>query len=225
MKITWLGQAGLLMEHNGAVIMSDPYLSDCVKKVNPRNYRRQPILDSLFDIKPDIMIFTHDHLDHYDPETAERFINNKSSVTVLSPVSVYSKVTRIGDDNNYVVFNRGTSWTEKGITFTSVRAEHSDPHAIGVIIDIGEKKYYITGDTLYNEEIFEDIPDDIFAVFIPVNGKGNNMNMDDAKRFCKRIGPEFVVPYHCGMFDNIDLSLFEYKNKIVPEIYKEIKFL
>ena len=33
------------------------------------------------------------------------------------------------------------------------------------------------------KEIFDDIPDDIYAVFLPVNGAGNNMNMTDAKRF------------------------------------------
>ena len=64
MKITWLGQAGLLFEQNGIKIMIDPYLSDSVEKINPKNYRRVAVKESLFDIKPDIMIFTHNHLDH-----------------------------------------------------------------------------------------------------------------------------------------------------------------
>ena len=67
MKITWLGQAGLLLRANDAVIMIDPYLSNSVEKVNAANYRRTPIKQSVFDITPDVMIFTHDHLDHYDP--------------------------------------------------------------------------------------------------------------------------------------------------------------
>ena len=92
-----------------------------------------------------------------------------------------------------------------------------------MIIDDGDKKYYITGDTLYNEEIFDDIPNDIYAVFLPVNGVGNNMNMTDAKRFCERVNPKFAVPLHCGMFDNIDMNKFGYKNKAVPKIYEEIK--
>lgn len=77
MKITWLGQAGLMFENYNVKIMIDPYLSDSVKKVNPENYRRVPISESLFDTKPDIMVFTHNHLDHYDPETVTKFINNK----------------------------------------------------------------------------------------------------------------------------------------------------
>ena len=95
---------------------------------------------------------------------------------------------KIGGNNNYALFNRHTSWTESGIKFTAVKAEHSDITPIGVIIDDGEKKYYITGDTLYNEEIFSDIPGDIHCIFLPVNGVGNNMNMADAARFAKKTG-------------------------------------
>jgi len=115
-------------------------------------------------------------------------------------------------------------WTESGISFTAVKAEHSDEYAIGIIVDDGNKKYYITGDTLYNKEIFKDVPDDIYAVFLPVNGAGNNMNMEDAQRFCERICPKYAVPIHCGMFDNIDMNKFGFKDKVVPEIYKEVVF-
>lgn len=223
MKITWLGQAGLLFEIADFKIMIDPYLSDSVEKINPKNYRRYGVDESFFDIKPDIMIFTHNHLDHYDPETVCRFITPETNIIVLAPTSVWNEVRKIGGNNNYVRFNRHTTWTERGIKFTAVKAEHSDITPIGVIIDDGEKKYYVTGDTLYNDDIFADIPDDIYAVFLPVNGVGNNMNMTDAKNFCERINPGVAVPIHCGMFDELDMNKFEYKNKIVPKIYEKIE--
>ena len=223
MKITYLGQAGLLFEKNNFKIIVDPYLSNSVVKVNPNNYRRQPIDESLFDLRPDVMIFTHDHLDHYDPETAEVYLKKYSNMTILSPTSVYQKAVKLGNFNNYICFNRYTRWTQNGVTFTSVRAEHSDPFAIGVIIDDGEKKYYITGDTLYNEDIFNDIPDDIDVLFLPINGLGNNMNMIDAQDFAKKVNPKIVVPFHVGMFDEMTADEFQANNKIIPEIYKEIK--
>lgn len=221
-KITWLGQAGLLLEKGDFKIMIDPYLSDSVAKANPKNHRRVAADESFFDRKPDVMIFTHDHLDHYDPETVKHFITADSGITVLTPSSVWSEVRKLGGDNNYVLFNRHTTWTEKGIVFTAVKAEHSDPASIGVIINDGEKKYYITGDTLYNEEIFEDIPKDIYALFLPVNGVGNNMNMADAARFAERIHAKKVVPLHIGMFDTLTADDFICENKIIAEIYKEI---
>ena len=223
MKIIWLGQAGLLFIKNGFKIMIDPYLSDSAEKINPASFRRQAVDESLFEIKPDVMIFTHNHLDHYDPETVCRFISADTNIVVLSPASVWQEVRKIGGGNNYIQFNRHTVWTENGIKFTAVKAEHSDISAIGVIIDDGDKKYYVTGDTLYNEEIFGDIPNDIYAVFLPVNGVGNNMNMTDAARFAKRINAERTVPMHIGMFDEITADEFDCETKIIANIYEEIK--
>ena len=221
MKITYLGQAGLLFEKDGFKIMIDPYLSDSVEKINPKNYRRVPVDESFLKIKPDVMIFTHNHLDHYDPETVSHFIDENSNTTVLAPKSVWDEVRKIGGNNNYILFNHHTEWTEKGIRFTAVKAEHSDITPIGVIIDDGERKYYVTGDTLYNEDIFADIPSDIYALFLPVNGVGNNMNMTDAARFAKRINAERTVPIHIGMFDELAADEFDCKNRVIPEIYKE----
>ena len=69
MKITWLGQAGLLMETGGKIVLIDPYLSNSVAKVNPLNDRRVPVEEQFLHIKPDVIICTHNHLDHVDPET------------------------------------------------------------------------------------------------------------------------------------------------------------
>ena len=82
-KITWIGQAGLLFEHKGYKIMLDPYLSESVVKVNPKNYRRVEVDESLFDIKPDIMIFTHNHLDHLDVEAIDEMPRGQVFITTL----------------------------------------------------------------------------------------------------------------------------------------------
>lgn len=224
MKCIWLGQAGLWFEYEQLKIMIDPYLSDSVKTINPKNYRRVPIREEMFKLKPDVMIFTHNHLDHYDPETVRKFLGSNTAVTVLAPTSVWNEVRKIGGNNNYVLFDRHTEWTQDNTRFSAVLAVHSDYSAIGVLMETEGKIYYITGDTLYNTDIFEDLPQDIFAVFLPVNGVGNNMNMTDAKRFCERIQTRFAVPMHCGLFDEINMHEFAYENKVVPEFYQEIMF-
>lgn len=223
MKCIWLGQAGLLLEIKNLTIMIDPYLSSSVEAINPNNYRRIPVDEKFFDVKPEVMVFTHNHLDHYDPETVNRFITEHSEILILAPLSVWTDVRKIGGNNNYVMFNRHTEWTERGVKFSAVKSEHSDEYAIGVIIDDGEKKYYITGDTLYNEEIFADIPDDIYALFLPVNGVGNNMNMVDAARFAKRIKAKKVIPVHIGMFDNLSSENFNIENKVALSVYSSVE--
>jgi len=223
MKCTWLGQGGLLFEKDGFQIMIDPYFSNSVEKVNPKNYRRLPVKEGYLKLRPHVMIFTHNHLDHYDPETVPYFLNGESRVVVLAPGSVWETVRKIGGENNYVLFNRHTVWTEGGVRFTAVMAAHSDSTPIGVILDDGEKKYYVTGDTLYNEEIFSDLPEDIDTVFLPVNGVGNNMNMTDAAAFAKRVGAKRTIPIHIGMFDCLDPEDFTCENKYVPKVYEEFE--
>ncbi len=212
-----------MFECNGKRLIVDPYLSNSVEKINPNNYRRQPIDDRFLRTKPNVLIFTHNHLDHYDEETVKAYLGEGSNTLVLSPNSVWQEVRRFGGKNNYVQFNRGTVWSEGEFVFYAVKAEHSDREAIGVIISCAGKNYYVTGDTLYNEEIFADLPAEIDVVFLPINGVGNNMNVVDAKKFAERIKANKVVPLHFGLFDEMTGNELDLPNKIIPQIYKEIE--
>lgn len=222
MKITWLGQAGLLFDTGKTKVMIDPYLSNSVEAINPNNWRRVAVDESLFAIKPDVMLFTHNHLDHYDPDTVKRFITADTQMLVLAPSSVWGEVRKIGGKNNFVLFDRHTLWTENDISFYAVKAQHSDAFAIGVVIKAEGKTYYVSGDTLYSTEIFSDLPEDIDVAFLPINGVGNNMNMTDAAAFAQKIGAKQVVPLHIGLFDELTAEGFDIPNKVVPQFYKEI---
>lgn len=221
-KVTWLGQAGIMFETCDLTIIIDPYLSDSVGKINPKNKRRVPVDEKFLKIVPDILVCTHNHLDHTDPETLKFYLENEKSIYVMAPQSAWDEARKFGGNHNYIRFNRHSEFTVGDVVFKAVRAEHSDVHPIGVIIEAENKRFYITGDTIYNTENFEDIKEKIDVVFLPVNGVGNNMNFADAKRFCEKISPKIAVPMHCGLFDDIDMHKWEYEKKVVPEFYKEI---
>lgn len=225
MKYTFLGQAGIFIESGEVKVIVDPYLSDSVCKVNPKNYRRCPIDKSYFDIEPDLLLITHNHLDHYDPESAPVFLAKEKPITVLGPTSVWNEARKNGGCHNYVEFNAGTEWTEKGLRFTAVKAIHSDPFAIGFVIEelASGEKAYLTGDTLYSRTLLDNLPSGLDVIFLPINGVGNNMNMTDAARLAKDSGARVAVPIHFGMFDELDPSGFDLQNAVIPEIYKEVK--
>lgn len=224
MKITWLGQAGLLLEKGNTKVLIDPYLSDSCERLNPNSKRRMPIDQRLFDLRPDMILCTHNHMDHQDPDTLERYLSGDTPVTVLCTENGFPAIREFGGEHNYVMFRPGTRWTEKGLRFTAVPAEHSEVTAVGALIEDGERKYYVTGDTLYNSRIFPWLPKDLFAVFLPVNGVGNNMNMEDAAAFAKETGAKWVVPLHWGMFDSLDPRALAADNVLIPKIYQEITF-
>lgn len=223
MKITWLGQAGLLFETCGKTIVIDPYLSDSVAKVNPKNYRRFPVDEHYLNIKPDIIICTHNHLDHLDKETLDHYFTDDRSMMVFAPNGGWQELRTYGGNHNYILFNAGTEWNEGSIRFRAVAAEHSDPGAIGVLLTAEEKTYFITGDTLYSERVFASFPDEeIEAVFLPINGVGNNMNAADASRFAARVGAKYAVPVHFGLFDELTADEFAHPGKVVPKAFEEI---
>lgn len=218
MVVQWLGQAGLLLEIAGLKVLVDPYFSDSVAKVNPNNYRRIPVKEEWFDTEPDVLIFTHDHLDHFDPETAEKFLAKDKPLLVLSPASVWQKARKYGGMHNYVQFNAGTEWTEQGVHFRAVPANHSDDFAIGVVISVGGKTCYISGDTLYDRKVIEAVGRGVDVAFLPINGVGNNMNAVDADRFANAIGAKLFVPIHYGLFDSLDPTLPENPRKHIIKV-------
>jgi L-ascorbate metabolism protein UlaG (beta-lactamase superfamily) len=160
-----------------------------------------------------------------DKETLCHYLTENSRVLTLSPTDSWQELRAFGGlNNNYVLFNAGTTWTEGEVRFLAVKAEHSDKHAIGVIICAEGKNYYVTGDTLYSEKVFESLPNlSLEAVFLPINGKGNNMNFIDAARFVSRTKAKYAVPMHIGTFDDLSATNWEVENKIIPKLYEEIQ--
>ena len=225
MKITWLGQAGLLFETDGKKILIDPYLSDNVKNFEPQNYRRVPVDESFLALKPDVIVVTHNHLDHLDKETLKYYLTEDAEALVLAPNGGWQELRKFGGKSNYVLFNTGTEWTVGAVRFRAVKAEHSDPCAIGVIVSAEGRDYYVTGDTLYNEQVLASLPKtELFAVLLPINGKGNNMNAVDAARFAAQTGAKYAVPLHFDLFDTIDPTIFVAQNRIIPQIWQDIVF-
>ena len=228
MKITWLTQSGLLFENGNITVMVDPYFSDSVGEVNPEKRRRVPIDETYLEKTPDVILITHEHLDHLDPQTIEKILANaKKTITFLAPQNAYQKLSKYGGIHNYVMLNPHSVWSERGITFYAVHAEHSDRTAVGFILDDGEKTYYVSGDTLYNydviDEVLELVEDGVDCAFLPINGKGNNMNAKDAADFAYEIDAKCAVPVHYGLFDSIDPTAFDFDDALILEPFNPVE--
>ena len=146
---------------------------------------------------------------------------------MLAGKNAYTHLLELGFEHNYVLLSPHSVWSEGGVTFYSVHAEHSDRGAVGFIIDDGERTFYISGDTLYNYDVIDDVldlaPDGVDFAFLPINGVGNNMNARDAADFAYEIGAKSAVPLHYGLFDDIDPKEFDFEDSVILEPYKETK--
>ena len=227
MKVTWLTQAGLLFENSKIKIMVDPYLSNSVGERDPKKNRRIAVDEKFLSVTPDVLLITHDHLDHLDPATLGKILDTDKTITVLAPENAYKRLLELGGPHNYVLLAPHSVWSEGGVTFYAVHAEHSDRTAVGFIIDDGKETFYVTGDTLYNYDVIDDVldlvEDGVDWVFLPINGVGNNMNAKDAADFAYEIGAKSAVPLHYGLFDSINPATFDFEEAVLLEPYKETK--
>ena len=226
MKLTWLTQAGLLFKTDTLTIMVDPYLSNSLGERDEKKNRKIPVDERYLSLTPDILLITHEHEDHLNDATLKKILNTDKPITVLAPKNAYFKLREYGGAHNYVLLNPHSVWTEGDITFYAVHAEHSDPTAVGFIIDDQKKTYYISGDTLYNYDVIDDVldlvEDGVDYAFLPINGRGNNMNAHDAADLAYEIDAKQAIPLHYGLFDSITPADFDFEDKIILEPYKEI---
>ena len=228
MKVTWLTQAGFLFESSRLQILVDPYLADTMGEINPKKARKIPVDERYFNAKPDLILITHDHVDHCNEETLKRFIEGSDkTITILASESAYKHLLPLADDHNLVLLAPHTVWSEGGITFYSVHAEHSDRSAVGFILDDGKKTYYVSGDTLYNYDVIDDVldlvEDGVDYAFLPINGRGNNMNAKDAADFAYEIGAKNAIPTHYGLIDSIDPESFDFEDRIILKPYEAVE--
>ena len=228
MKVTWLTQAGFLFKNSRLQVLVDPYLADTMGEINPKKARKIPVDESFFDIKPDLILITHDHVDHCNEETLKKFLSvSEKTITILASESAYKHLLPLAEDHNLVLLAPHTVWSEGGITFYSVHAEHSDRSAVGFILDDGKKTYYVSGDTLYNYDVIDDVldlvEDGVDYAFLPINGRGNNMNAKDAADFAYEIGAKNAIPTHYGLIDSIDPESFDFEDKIILVPYEEVE--
>ena len=208
MKIKFLGQSGYILKSGNSEIIIDPYLSDSVNRVANRP-RALPIPINPQDIKCDAVICTHNHLDHLDPDTVSEIPANQFFITTNEGLSELKKLGR----KNAAALNVGDSIKIGDFKITAVFADHT-VEAFGLIIEAENKTLYFSGDTLYNERLFDiaDYKPDI--TFICINGRLGNMNVDEALVTAKKIGAKINIPNHYDMFESNSENPLLFSEKI-----------
>ena len=197
LKIRWLGQSGYLLSDGRTTVCIDPYLSDAVERVAGR--RRMvpaPVLPE--DLRCDVLVCTHDHLDHLDTDAITEM--KQESILFLAPPEAQSTLTRCGV-KHFRPFPVGASFACGEFTLEAVYAHHTVP-AIGVVVRHGGRSLYFSGDTFYSPELEALAEKKLDAAFICINGKLGNMNVEEAVRLTRILRPKLAIPCHYGMFDS-----------------------
>ena len=214
LKIRWIGQSGYILSDGKTVICIDPYLSDVVNRVASRpRMVEAPIAPE--NLIADAVICTHNHIDHVDIDAIPHM--NKS-LTFYAPTDCKETLSELGV-TKYMPFDEGTEYKIGDFTIGAVFADHTVP-AVGVTVEYGGTVMYFTGDTYYHKKL-KNVKCDI--LFVCINGKLGNMDVNDAIKLANEIKPTTAVPNHYGMFESNteDPKKVDVQNRFIMDFDKE----
>lgn len=187
LKITFIGHGTLRFDFDGKVIHVDPVSREA-------NYDEQP--------KGDLILITHEHGDHLDPEVLEKI--KKKDTQIIVAACCADRV------EGAIVMKNGDSKTIGGLKIEAVPAynivhkrDNGDPFhpkgsGNGYVVTFGNKQVYIAGDTENTPEM--KALKNIDIAFLPMNlpyTMTPEMVADAAKAF----KPKILYPYHYGQTD------------------------
>lgn len=241
-SLKFLGQAGFLLKFDDKTILIDPYLSHSVQKEEGDHQKRKtPIAINSQQIKDvDLVLITHEHLDHCDPETLFPIYKNNPRCLFLAPFPVVEILNKLGFSSNRVICCSGNGNKIDAIPWLdmySLPAAHPDIELdengnnrfIGFVIISDNITIYHSGDTSLCRQVI-DAAKAFYPVkyaLLPVNECNyfknaqniiGNMTIREAFSFAEELGTECLVPTHWDMFEN---------NQVFPEeielLYKLLK--
>ena len=196
MKIRWLGQGGFLVRDDARTteILVDPYLSDAVNR-DGTCPRQRPVPIRPADVQSDAVICTHDHLDHLDTGAVPEMPANTFFIATYEGCDTLDALGR----HDHRAVRAGDELTVGGIVVRIVHANHTC-EAFGVVLEADGVRLYISGDTLFDEKLFDIAQYKPDITCICINGRLGNMNAEEAVVTAKKIGARLNIPDHYDMF-------------------------
>ena len=194
MKIKPIGQGGYVVSSETAKIIIDPYLSDIVNeregfaRLLPQPFKPE-------ETEADAVICTHNHMDHLDIGAVPLMPENQFFITTNEGVIKLKELNH----TNAISLSVGESVLVGDIEITAVYANHTC-EAFGLIIKADDVTAYFSGDTLFDEKLFEISEYKPDITFICINGRLGNMDVKEAIITAQKIGAKINVPAHYDMF-------------------------
>lgn len=202
------GQAGYIIKSStGKLLGIDLYLSECVEELEGHiGFKRlQPQILEEKELSFDILISTHEHLDHYDRDSMPGLMSNGRTMLYASTnCKQYIELSSIKTENVKFV-KEGESVRTKDFLLHFVGCDHGKaaPDAFGVVVKVDNLVIYETGDTCLRTDYAQKVIDDygkIDVLIAPINGAYGNMSESDCVELVKYTNPHIVIPCHYGMF-------------------------
>ncbi len=149
-------------------------------------------------IKPDLILITHPHGDHFQPAVLQEYITANPQVVLAGPAEVVKLAQEKGIAGMQTVVPNQT-YTLAGFEVSTVPAYFDDPkwnhpqasQWVGYVLALNGARYYVTGDTQPLAEMQTVKADAVFPLLFGCGG-----NLEQAVKMAKISGARLVVPVH-----------------------------
>lgn len=202
-KLTFAGQAGFIIEsEKGYRIGVDLYLSDCCNRYFGFK-RLMPYLYNPLELKLNLLVATHAHYDHFDPDSVPNIMSFRNT-NLLCAYDVKPEAERLGLEGDRITYiKENEAFENSDVIIKAMPCDHGKdtPDAIGLLIEIDGKRIYITGDTAFREDYFKSYElKNLDVLIMPINGAFGNMNETEGAKAAGIINPKLTVPCHYWNF-------------------------
>ena len=200
----WLGQAGYLIKTSGGLnVMIDPYFSNEVERHEGLKRMFPPPITP-DELRPDVLLVSHGHLDHFDELTIKSF-GSAGRTLLAAPSSCILRAQALGwPAPKLRSLQPGHLVTKMGVVVIATFARHTLPDAIGFQLEVDGLRLWHSGDTEYDQRLRALAEAKLDVAFICINGGGGNMNAHEAALLAWELKPRTVVPMHYGMWSKKD---------------------
>ncbi len=203
-RLLSLGQAGYLIQTAELLIAVDPYLSDYVGKQAPAFSRILPIPIEPEALHVDMLVLTHDHGDHLDPETINAY-SFKKQTTFVAPRLACAKLRELGIPKEQIHrVDTGEHQSFRGVDITGVYTIPNEPSVVdtaGYFFQLANgRSLYHTSDTGFSSLLLQCAPH-AEVLLVCINGKWGNLNVHEAVQLATHVKPHTVIPNHWDMME------------------------
>lgn len=201
--IFYLGQAGFIIQTpQGKRLVIDAYLSHAAERLF--GFKRMiPAVVTAEEVKADIWLSTHEHIDHLDVDVLPIALRHEQTYFIGAP-DCEKHYNELGfPEGRYGILNEGEEWADGGLRIRAIYADHGKlaPDALGYLLELYGVRIYHTGDTAYRpEEIMASLNAEVDIMIAPINGQYGNMNAREACQLAAVVKPKYVIPSHFWMF-------------------------
>jgi len=203
-RLWWLGQAGFAFKtHAGRIVYVDPYLSDAVERLHGfKRLSLSPIAAE--DVKADLVVLSHEHTDHLDPDAIPAIAANNPACRFAGPSGCAAGLKTAGIPLRRRLLLRPSRVHNLGAAVVhTAPADHGDfaPSALALVLDFDGIRVLHTGDTSWRSGLFKPLFDLGIDLLLPcINGSFGNMNHLDAARMIQQAAPRMAIPCHFWTF-------------------------